>query len=101
MNRPTELGRKYLKSIKLNRGYMKKLDESLERESEARVNINNRCKNRACRLSRLQCCAKRGLDVSNDFQIMKSQEMRYTSMVQTIKDNSHGINLYQKFGAWL
>ncbi len=88
-----------LKKVRLNMGNIKYLDNQLNTyQAEARVDINSRCPGKGCRLSRLKCCAKRGLDISNDRQIMKSQEMRYDSMIQTIKNNSHGVNLFQKFG---
>ncbi len=76
---------------------MNKLDRSLTTfKANNRVALDNICRDKACKLPRLKCCAKRGLDVSQDRRIMKSQEMRFDSMVQTIKDNSHGINLFQK-----
>jgi len=80
---------------------MKQLDRSLSSfVPDNRVDLANICRDKKCKLTRLQCCEKRGLDIKDDKKIMDSQEMRYASMVQTIKDNSHGINLFQKFGSF-
>ena len=89
-----------LKKIKLNRGYIKKLDKMILEERDTMIDsvISNFCNHpKPCKMSRMKCCKSRGLDMTSDRKIMRSLEQRYDSFIQTMKNNDHNIPLYSKY----